>query len=1174
MRIVLFSIFILIGNQFTFAQDSNPPPRPKPGKSSPHTLSVQEMNIIIDRASKKVFDDMQKKQSQFAADAPVQFNAETQDTYLQKANALIVDYQKVGDGKEALYNLGRMQVLMTHVHPVPYFPASQSYIMAQQLAGITVPRGSLRHSTETLNSMGELFSYFDPTRYSEDKRATISQAKRILKMLGDFYMGNEGMRSYQILMAQKGDNFHIRKSIKNGVYHLDKEFMKFIPAIALVRFTTCYGSSFAGAMGSLMTMQSPSGIRNSPKDPACAEEIGEMLVDPIFYIGFSAFVLGSRASTAAMNKAFLAYNPAYDPIGSSRARFLVPNAALAFGFLSDHLVKTIIQNKELHECASSLTFKEAPQQEKDLDVQALANATGQDMVGIDYFATQSAKAQSACGRAYNFFSSKQFLMEELGMNAASLLTTAALTGQGTKLFVSAKNLTPLKNLSFGFTAGGGPAGVVVGGIVHMTFFLLINNVVTPAFTWAYHEYFTQNSVDLYQNLFVGRYQDIDPTKQEPLKLNSAKKCSKHYAGVDDGGAGPTCTRIPLIAEIKSFHDYARTWRTKKVLGEFYMNHSRWQKKLTSFINNYASSMEQVQLLARSREIFLTGDSEFEAAYIEKRQQEVKDLLPDNVPTIDSSEIYQKIAQDAFRQMIEDDYRSPYFDMPLDRWERKVFNRAYDIIDRHQLLTYHKEGDPFYGMQGEPAEVITDILTFIDLGPINLQISYWTDYYRQQVISLVDILGLDGVYKTYPFELEGIKGLLLSNDLARVSKGIALFKSWMPYMYGTLDPLNNQVNIERDMPYNPQQMTGEQIDLFAKIKAALEQFDPDQPNEFIFTKSTRENLGPTEATDMDTQRSSRNKGFTTDTLAEYTLTQMICGYNEGIFNRWFGDNDGFSLEFPFPHLLNSNMCDNLYFTYFNENQSRPSPLQSIFATKEGFMSGLHSTYIQAPNDPSNPLLFNTEEEASQWWNSTIKVDSLERLKHMQDDFNVMVIHSFNSVLTRENAKDYVSWSDLFQHILPGGNKDFQADLDAADKMVSTETLVESMQNELYHYLQAVRRYIPYGLKMKQAAERLPVCLGELVKSIPGKNYKTAESQCVADLTYVKDTLRSGTYLDLQKLENLDESTLEDSPETSETLKKRVLLELERKIEGLFIEAQMYNDLVNESFKFNLEEGEIQ
>lgn len=1116
------------------------------------------------------------------------------------ADKLVSDFDKI-DPKHRNYDLSRMQVILRNLGSIEYTIFSNGLSDGGASFGTHLSKESLRIFNRNIFFFftHNFFLKNGDTVLTQNQLNRLDRARKITENLKEFASSNEGAKFHQLANIYNSDSYSIRKSLKHGIYNLHFEFMKFIPAIFLVRFATCFGTSMGSSMVNLLSFSGPAAMRASANDPACVQESIDMLKDPVFWIGFSSFVAGSRVATPALLQALKYMDPSYGKLSATMAKFVVPNLALAFGFLSDHVVKTLLHNKDIVQCATNIQPRSAEQLTAELDKQATPAMEGQDLIGLDYLATQKPDVNATCKRAFAFIKSNQFLGEELGVGAAGLITTAVTLSTLTKIVNLAKGATRLKNVSFAFTATG--AGGLAYGIAHMTVFLGIFEIIGPVFTKAYHRNFTQDKTDLYQSLFRGQYEALDPNH---LQLNSKQKCTKHYTGVDANGQAPRCTRIPLIAEMRTFHDYSRTWRTKAVMGDFHMSHGHWQKKLTSFFTNYFSARDQVQHLTRSREVMKSGSSDFVNAFIAVGRQDADKVLREIYPIpTDTNRIYNEIEAEAYRHYHELEYISPLADLELDDPTRIVFTIAYNVVDQTNNLKYHREGDPFYGINGEgnaPTleevnEVANDILTFLDHAPVKIENPLWTGPMQSQAIDMITVLDLPTEYKSYAYSLEGVRSLIMSDKLEDISMGLFLFRSWLPYMYGNLPRQDGRFNPEDGNQYNNQGLPEEQFALIQKISTALQYYEPFLPGEFIYIQSLVANRGDEKTAPMLAKKSPMDSQWTkvshtlgTENLAAYTLTQLICGTHLGIMNEFFGDTDGFSLEFKFPQLLPDNLCLNLFYPGYANGVNHASPFRSTFLTKEGYRHGLHLGYINAPDDQQNSLLFVDEASAESWWNETVLTDALQRLKQMQIDYQAMVQEKFIPTLSKARAQEEAGWGSVFLQFLPfTSSKKFDEINDAAHHRTTTSHLTESLQNELHHYIQVAQKFLPANDSALQASfAGISECVSKLLESIPDKNYTVEKTKCDDRLAYAKQVLlsivdgdktRTLNAQEFSMLNNIDESTLEGNAEASQNIKTLILMELYTHIDILFSEIAMYNDMVNEYFDFNLEEekeGEIQ
>ena len=994
------------------------------------------------------------------------------------------------------------------------------------------------------------------------------------------------------------DQHKVLRSLKTSFVHLPAEIFRFSTAIVIVRLTTCFGPSLWNAM----SFQPKARVG----DPACLTELAQMFSDPVFYAGFSAFVMTSRVTSPILIKALRALDPKNGPISQATVRLFVPQLALAAGFISDHIVKSLLHNKDIQQCLLNLAKKSKNPKSifdsnKEDSLGSFVDENGEQFLVMDYY---DLTGGSSCRRAAQFIESDQFLKEELAVGIVGLLSSAmALStfGAGTSWIVHriAGNAA-MGRISIVLSATTGPVGIATG-ITRMVFFLFLYEWIHPYIASIYHSGFmgpktnqmadafyrehreykkTEGKLDKEEHRQSGGFKTKIPQQEEP------KKCAQYYGGLPLEGGEPLCTEVPLLSEMISFHDYSRAWRSKKILGKFHLSVSRWQKKLKSFFDNYDSTREQIRYLSRSREIYLTGQSEEHTQMVEDITKAAGDLLKTQagLSQEDVESTLEQINQEVVKQQTDPGYISPVLDLdPMDP-HRSVFETLRFVFDQQSNFELNKTGDYYFGLyamdyrpdSGEVEFLIDKILEFIDEG--SLVIHHPQSFYQQTPYLIQNRLADLEFSKFDPFVSlpEKLRLLIASESETDRVYGLILFRNLAPFMYHSenFPPLPYAENFEEIIAIRG--FSQERFFLYQDIVHALEHHDPIFQWEFFYLMgATFGDLGEMTKEESHSQWSKTNLGFETSKLYAYSLTQLICG-SETI-SHFFKNEQGWAMEFHFPRLLQENLCKYLYQPVFDSGKSHPSVTRSQFVSSEALHIGLHQAYIQAPKDKNNPLLFDTEAQAQKWWDQSIVPENIHRLKAMKNSYRQMVEEEFIPYIDSKKPKSYED--------LEGGI------------YTTTESLTTSILNEFHYYHQILLDLLDPSQRegMDQRLKGLGQCFTRLLKSIPEKKYKEAEKQCQQSPASVIRALRyQDGKLDEARVQNLLRQELDDHPiftdmdkarkaenesrqgwieNREDFIRDRIFLELSQMISNLFGEIFMYNQTVNELFDFDFEKRKV-
>ena len=1014
--------------------------------------------------------------------------------------------------------------------------------------------GSVDVQNRTLLEMNfnKAFQRFNPDLFqnSSIKKAMV-ETSRILKTLHEFSQTIDAKEASTFAKEYNGQGLSIRKSIKDGMYHLPSEMARFAFAIVAVRMATCFGPSLAP----LMQFTTPNDIKASIKDPACIYEIAEMLQSPLFYIGFSGFVLASRGASTGVLKLLNKIDPAKGRVSKAFAAAVLPNIALAAGFFTDHMIQTFAHNKDLTGCAKNIGSGVVSSLIHNIDKSKI----GEDDNGDTYLGFYDQLGSSHCQRAGRYLSSTQFLAEDMGIGLTGLIAAStALTG-------ATIALNSIKKISFVFSATG--VGGFIVGTARMVVFLGIYEVIEPLIKNKYYDSVLKPRLDGY-SLNLSR--SAQRLKGETIKLNEQKTCSKHYSGFLDGENLEMCTQIPILAELYTFRDYAHTWRTKRILGEFFESLSHWKKKLTSFITHYFSAMEHLKILARSREIRLTQKSDYYKEFELKSKEAALKFIVEKYPQHeDPQAIFSHI------EKLHDDFMN-HPDQSVSQRAKETVDQnphdryVFDIIHRYKnhnnLVDSTLRGNHFFGLglaqTGEyypSLEYLEQIrkkaIRFLKSGVSARFLMHGGRSYQQ--LQHLDAMGV----KRGEVQLEtpeALIRLIRSGDKDSIALGFLLYSEWKPFFFG-----NESISTE-----NPRGLNQSQKTLYDDLELAFKDFIPLFKYDAIYFEYTglKDYLFKREKTADDSQWASRDFYLNTELLTDLSLAELMCGHQDSFLNSFFG-HQGTALEFKYPHLSNEDHCSFYFYPIYYDDEMAPAPTRTVFTTYDGFRTGLHQIYIQAKSDEPSTHIFDSEQEAGDWWNTNYRQPSLTKLRDMNDDYEHLLKEDFTPKFDTSGLSTLNQWIDYLNPFKNPFDQSFS-------EIAKTKNASESLYYELSQYLDIITKIAPpkEGSSLAQSVESLPTCYVEMLDNISSKNYSTVKSKCIEIRNNIKDNLwynnESRSDADVQGLLRKNENEL-----SSEELKDVILLHVYTHIEKAFSEVDLYQNIQNGQFKFNLDlEGE--
>lgn len=1028
---------------------------------------------------------------------------------------------------------------------------------------------------------------------------------------------------------------------------LSVEIFRFVTAMVIVEIAKCFG--FNGDMRSKLEMKGPAFIAGM-ENPACMTQLGQMLRDPIFYAGFSMFIIGNHLTASFLQKSLHYYDPHLKKPGSQfLGNIAIPQFSMAVGFMFDHITNTILHNPYFRTCSADFFSPNRAQPMMDL----LNDPSNQKVIGHDEDGNEivEQKLNSNCQKMWLNLGSDQFLKEEITMGLAGLLTTFGTMSGGTALAsglikYSTLRLLPASQVAayYGSLAKRGLHLVLRGNLVgtavmslgHMVAFLgvfeVINrHVIQPIYlgTWL-RSNVNQKNEDLIRS-YLG-YRDLEVIEEEMIRLDQTadssrdqddlkllaeyqkatapqigqtfdtgnlkqlkdrQSCSKHYGGLRGQGQSPFCTRVPLLAELLSFGDYAATWRRKKVLGDFHAAHSSWSLKLVNFFNRYFGSLEQLQLLTRSREMYLqNGNSE----YIETIESQLRKMALNTLGTLNGfhmDQAQQRLAE--IEQQVLIYYIDPDPDLPFpvsaEDPELMVYSIIYQITNyKLYLMEQNKQGDLLNGLDlrddEDPSLLWADlrqkILKFLDGPFVRIQNPKWTieqlslNPNLQSRLNQSQTPGMDNLFIQ---DTDSLKRLLQSDNAEDHAKAFRLWREWAPFMSGGFPRFNS----ETTPGFNERGLSEEQFTLYQEITSELTQFAPQFPwgpsylqyFSMIDNDSAvlRANGGRIDHQDQDPIWQETMYGFKTETISDYTLTALMCSEPRdglaglrGLFNHLAGDDDGFSLHFEIPRVRSDDICSYLYQPmHENSYDSAPSPKQSVFAGEEQLYFGLHQAYIHAPEN-HHPLIFDRESELEEWWNKEIVPTSLLSMRNMKAQFQLMVSRKFAPKIRNTEEQGLVpALGKILNFFRSEASKNKPSKL----RLVSTGSLESSLQNELFHYIEALKMLISKEdfQELTLPLNNLNQCIGHLLDSVLSKKFNTTNEECNKTKFALKTKLSSRIPKVESFLKNItDEAVVKaDDPEVLIlAAQKQAIVD---RIEGIFEEIGSYNKMINEQFNFD-------
>ncbi|MCB0378619.1 MAG: hypothetical protein KDD33_09020 [Bdellovibrionales bacterium] len=1034
--------------------------------------------------------------------APFSFAQEVSEEY-SSASYLVENYQKLQNSPEN--TLGKMA------------------LMLDVLGGV-----NLSNPASTELAFQETFRKWNQYTPQANETETMAEAQRILARL---YQESQKITHEDIekLIEQRAKSgLSIRLAVKDGFYHLPQEIFSFVAAIVMVRMAKCFGPS----LSPLLQFQTPSQVAASVRDPICIYEIGEMLKSKLFYAGFTGFVLASRGTQAATLKILQRLDPK-NKIGVLARNILISNLAMTMGFFTDHMIQVLFSNQSIQQCALSIPgglFRSTMDFTKAY--------IGTDSKGDEHYSFFDIFKSHHCKRAGRHFTSTQFVYEESLISLVGLLASGGALSALSAGAVRALRL--IKNVSVVFAPTGAVGLLVV--TARMAVFLGLYELIGPAIKYMGNQFYLKPRVRNYQRALKLQMK-VYP--QERYRLMARERCSVHYSGFKDGEELEKCSRIPLVADIYSFHDFSSTWRSRVILGDFFQKFNSWKKRMTSYLSHYFSSLEHMRVLNRSREIRLTGDSAYYQTLIAKQRQQLSEQLQKTFPNQDPESLIAEL-QKAFV-----DYSShrgtPMAASLLQKLEQENKIDGFLLIQRMEdwkaLITASKTGFPFLGLFEEnnyPSQLEVEnfkskVFEFLQDQHLVLPSSHSPPY---EQVEQIRALELPIKYFMNPKNTEMIQYLLKSQDEDDQALGLLLLAEWLPELHA---------DWSRRTPQNPKGLSDRQNELYFEIEDGLKHFAPIFRYEAIYLEQaySQENshLYQRKKTHLDGQW-PQNHIVDTEMLTDLTLAEMICGHKSSWWNSFFGEDKGVPLEFPYPHLTGKDHCRNYLYPVYYGKSSYPAATRTIFTTDSGLRVGLHQVYIRYPKETDAPLVFNSEQAAGDWWNQTIMAPAQSKLKQINGQYKDFIAESLSPTL----ASFY----------------DDQAD-------VAANQLKLSLGSEMTQYLEIIDEYSqdPAVTGTAGLTQRLHECSRQFINSLGSKNYNDWKSQCTELRNQLEISVRfKGKTRSLQELRELlakDEGSM-----SKEQQLDYLLLVAFRQIEVLFSELDMYQKIHQGYFQFNLGE----
>jgi hypothetical protein len=405
----------------------------------------------------------------------------------------------------------------------------------------------------------------------------------------------------------QNEKFFTWKHLGSATYEYPKEIRNFVIASGIVAFTKCFGNSLGDKV-----------YKASNEDPVCIQNLLDLMTSPLFYGAFYGFMVGSRYATPAALNAFVKLSEyksinGKKPMSLAKARFWAGQFGMVTGFFLDQTIHKFVENQSLHECVKS---------------QLNYVGTGKEMISHDDMLAQKQKAELKifndekhfCVKAYRELILSRQAQDFFGSSVVGLLA-AGYTGG----LISQPIITLSKKVSskIGLAAtlqlerqlshdaafwaikymGGSliRVGVFAGGVVSMTAFLGMSELIGPTIEKSWKA--TTATLD-----FKSEIKDINQAlkKLKSGEIYNKAACPETYLAGEVIEGSKSCSRIPSIAELQTFHDFQKSWRNAKILQEFNMAQNNWFTKWNNFHSHFVATKDILKEFSKLREHKTTG----------------------------------------------------------------------------------------------------------------------------------------------------------------------------------------------------------------------------------------------------------------------------------------------------------------------------------------------------------------------------------------------------------------------------------------------------------------------------------------------------------------------------------------------------------------------------------------
>ena len=481
--------------------------------------------------------------------------------------------------------------------------------------------------------------------------------------------------SLQYIDRQK---FFVKKHLLDATYRYPGELMHFMLANLAVMYGECFGIS-----------SSVTFYKAAIKDPVCVQNLMELFSDPLFYGGFFAFMVGNGYVSPQIERLASVISDyrvrrGKEPFNEAKAKMWAGQIGMAAGFLFDQIFHKVFGNQYLKKCAAQAVEKVLSGKDSLNQEQANSESTEVD---VDIFNDD----KRYCVRAYRQIFFNKGTRDELTSGVLSLSISAYANGKITPkalggiayaynwgvsklggiysgLIISKK--TPVlikfalrdakrfsKKYQIGFHIGRAipKAGTFFSKTANLGMFLALSKIVA---------YYTDPFIKSITSTFdfkadVRAVRDAFKAREDEIHYDELK-CPYSY---DEGKvieATGHCSKIPLVAELHEFHDTQKSWRQKKVLGNFNFAYSNWQSKWTNFHTHFKATKEILQEISRLREFEQTEKIQSIEETIGQQDQQIEELFSAasekyNIPVEDLKNEIIEIFEDKDRKSPNEDY---------------------------------------------------------------------------------------------------------------------------------------------------------------------------------------------------------------------------------------------------------------------------------------------------------------------------------------------------------------------------------------------------------------------------------------------------------------------------------------------------------------------------------------